>query len=113
MIEFLGDGRALIVLAGEIDIVTVPAIRQEVTAALDAVPTELVLRMQDVTFIDSMGVGALLAARKGCEEKDVPFIVEHPSTPVMRLLQLTGLDEVIAIQPPGRQPRYPPAAGIA
>lgn len=99
MIEFHTDGSALIALAGEIDILTVRAIDDAVAAALAAVPSELALLMREVTFIDSTGIGALVGARNACLARGVPFVLVEPSPVVARMLQLTGLEAVMATQP--------------
>lgn len=98
MIEFHVDGSATIEVSGEIDIATSATITDQVTAAVRAAPSAVRILMGDVTFIDSTGLGALVASRKACAAQGIPFAVADPSPRVLRVLQLTGLDLAIDIR---------------
>lgn len=51
-------------IAGELDLVTSPEVRQHVHDAVAEGRRELVLDLSDVFFCDSSGVGVLIASRK-------------------------------------------------
>ncbi|MGE0877143.1 MAG: STAS domain-containing protein [Acidimicrobiia bacterium] len=52
-------------LAGEIDLATIPVVRQRLHAAVAARPGQVVVvDLADVTFVDSAGIGILLGARR-------------------------------------------------
>ncbi|MEV5607995.1 STAS domain-containing protein [Streptomyces sp. NPDC052225] len=55
---------AVVQVSGEMDLVTSPALRQEVHDAVADGRRSLVLDLSDVLFCDSSGVGVLIAARR-------------------------------------------------
>ncbi|MFI7383374.1 STAS domain-containing protein [Streptomyces sp. NPDC049813] len=55
---------AVVRVSGEMDLVTSPALRQQVHDAVAEGRRSLVLDLSDVLFCDSSGVGVLIAARR-------------------------------------------------
>ena len=51
---------------------------------------ELVLDLRDVEFIDSAGVGLLLATHERLRASEIGFRLANPSHAVRRILELTG-----------------------
>lgn len=82
-----------IVLVGEIDITCSAALR----AVGGRLAGELVagerlsIDVADVTFLDSSGVGALVAVRNAASAQGGSIVLKNLSTPVQRLLELTGM----------------------
>ena len=93
-------GTTTIGLAGELDVGTVEQLTAAVAGALDDPECrELDLDLGGVTFCDSTGLGALVAARAATREAvRSPWVLVRPSDPVHRLLQLTGLDQTFSIR---------------
>jgi anti-sigma B factor antagonist len=92
-------GTTTVGLAGELDAGTVEQLTSAVAAALDDPDCrELDLDLGGVTFCDSTGLGALVAARAAARERSVALVLVGPSDPVHRLLQLTGLDQTFSIR---------------
>lgn len=83
-------------VSGEIDAHSVSVVD---AALAEADPTsEIALDLSDVSFIDSSGLRALVAAHKRTEAAGGGLVLVGPSQPVLRLLGLTGLDQVLAIR---------------
>jgi anti-sigma B factor antagonist len=95
--ERLGDGRALIVLGGEVDLHTAPELRERLGKAIDDGCRELVVDLTDVTFIDSMTLGVLLGALKRLRQRngDLKVVITDPS--LRRIFEITLLDSVFAL----------------
>ncbi|MGY0492561.1 STAS domain-containing protein [Streptomyces sp. WG-D5] len=55
---------AVVCVSGEMDLVTSPALRQQVHEAVADGRRSVVLDLSDVLFCDSSGVGVLIAARR-------------------------------------------------
>ncbi|MCX4828570.1 STAS domain-containing protein [Streptomyces sp. NBC_00006] len=55
---------AVVCVSGEMDLVTSPALRQQVHEAVAEGRRSVVLDLSDVLFCDSSGVGVLIAARR-------------------------------------------------
>ena len=79
--------------SGEIDVENAYEIREAVAAQLGsgAQLARIELNMQDVTFIDSVGISALVAAFQLAAVSDVKLVVTRPSRFAHRQLWVTGL----------------------
>lgn len=82
-------------IAGEVDIATAPQITDTVHDAIAAGAREVLLDMADVTFLDSTGIGALLQIKHGVADHDVALRLVDPHPRVVRVLELTGLLDVL------------------
>ncbi|MFI0895862.1 STAS domain-containing protein [Streptomyces sp. NPDC020983] len=58
------DGWAVVTVTGEMDLVSSPAVRQQVHDAVADGRRSLVLDLTEVRFCDSSGVGVLIGARR-------------------------------------------------
>jgi anti-sigma B factor antagonist len=87
--------RAVVVLVGELDLHTA----QQLTATVSHVLREEVDRVEldagGLTFADSAGLRAVLVARAAAEEAGATFGVTDASGPVERLIDITGLSELL------------------
>ena len=84
------DGRATLVVSGEIDIVTAPYLRDEIAAAIGEAESTIVVDLSGVTFIDSSGLGVLIDARTAIDEAAVTLVLLNPTEACRRVLELTG-----------------------
>ncbi|MFJ4416601.1 STAS domain-containing protein [Streptomyces sp. NPDC088925] len=87
--------RVLVEIDGVLDYETEGRLR----GALDGVAAKpgrrFVLDLSRVGFLDSGGIGALLAIRRGVLSRGGELAVTEVSPMVARLLRMTGLDEVL------------------
>ncbi|HEV8275618.1 MAG TPA: STAS domain-containing protein [Streptosporangiaceae bacterium] len=83
-------GYTIVTVAGELDIATVPQLREHLVALL-AGHRPLVIDLDRVSFCDATGLGVLVGAanRAGASGASVHLICSRPQT--RRLFQLTGL----------------------
>jgi anti-sigma B factor antagonist len=95
-----GPGRYRLPVVGDLDLATADGFRQRAQGVLDCGDcAALVLELSGVTFADSTGLGALVAIRNTCVERQVTLTLESVARPVGRLLQLAGLDTIFDIAP--------------
>jgi anti-anti-sigma factor len=91
----IGEGqdaqRHIVVLTGELDIVTAPALERAVSAALSASPRELVLDVRELSFVDSTGFRALLAVKERCLKDGVGFAMTRGPEAVQRVFGGSGV----------------------
>lgn len=92
------DG-AVVVLEGEIDMSTAPAIADRVQAAVDAGAGDLTVDLAAVTFMDSEGLYALFEAQAAITARGGRFALRSPSKAVRSVLDLAGLDARLPMQP--------------
>ena len=69
-------------------------LREKVTELLDAGETRILLNLEKVKYMDSAGIGELVACYKRAKEKEGTVKLLNPSGKVYDLLQLTKLEEV-------------------
>ncbi|MFB4319942.1 STAS domain-containing protein [Actinomadura sp. 21ATH] len=94
-------GTAMIIeVDGEIDHATADLLREHViTAALALRPPHVVLDLDQVTFCDSSGLGALVAIWKAVRAHHGDLVVARPPGVCRRILERTGLDGHITTHP--------------
>jgi len=86
---------ATVVLDGEIDIATSPAIRRFLLAAISGGDVHLAVDMSSVTFIDASGIGVLVAAANRARQAGGGLSLLAPSRQVRRLLDVLHLDAIL------------------
>ena len=99
---------ATVVLDGEIDISTCPAIQRFLMAAISGGDVHLAVDLSGVTFIDAAGIGVLVAAANRARQAGGGLSLLAPSWQVRRLLDVFHLD---AILPAAQRLGGPFAAG--
>ena len=93
---------ATVVLDGEIDIATAPAIRRFLMAAISGGDVHLAVDVSGVTFTGAAGIGVLVAAANRAREVGGSLSLLAPSPRVRWLLGVLHLDAMLlAAQRPG------------
>jgi anti-anti-sigma factor len=83
-------------VAGELDAYSAPAL--ETALAEHGRDADLRLDLSQVSFIDSTGIRVVVTTDNRLREVDHRLVVVAPSPSVLRLLQLTSLDERFLIE---------------
>jgi anti-anti-sigma factor len=87
-----GSGTVEIHPVGEIDSDNCHQLREEVSALLAVEPPSSIrVDMSEVPFIDSVGIGALVACYHAAAASDVRLAVANPTAYVHRVLYISGL----------------------
>lgn len=90
------DGWTVLSVEGEVDLHTAPAVREAAIEAMEAGADHLLLDLTEVPFMDSSGLGVIVACLKRLRELGGDLaVVSPPSSPPTKLLSLTGLDHAI------------------
>jgi len=91
----MGD-RTVLTVRGELDLYTAPALRDRVLAVAAEGQRRLVIDLSGVPFMDSSGLGVIVACLKRLRESGGDLaLVTAPGSPPSKLLSLTGLDRAI------------------
>ena len=96
------DGSAVLCVLGEVDIATAPLLWERLEPAILAGPEVLVLDLAGLTFIDSTGLTVLIRAHKRLRDAGSRLVVRNPTVTVNRVLDVSGLDQVLEIEVDGR-----------
>jgi anti-sigma B factor antagonist len=94
------DGTIVVDVRGMLDAATVDALRAALITTLHGErPAMMVVDLTFVTFMDSMGVGALVAGHNAARETGTRFVLRNPSEFVHHQLRITGLAEMFGLPP--------------
>jgi anti-sigma B factor antagonist len=92
-------GRTTLTVAGEVDLAVAGELIRAGCEQVALAPSEtLYLDLSGVTFMDSTALSALITIRNAAS---APVVLVRPSPSVLRLLQLTALDQAFTIEPDG------------
>jgi anti-sigma B factor antagonist len=89
-----GNGSVVVRTVGEIDVETAPLLRDCLMALYRDGHRSVVLDLADLDFIDSTGIGVMVAGAKRLRGDGGDLVIRSPRPPVQKVLQLTGLDRV-------------------
>ena len=82
---------------GELDVTSAPELRQRIQAIASAPGGRLMIDLSNCTFIDSMGLAALVEAASEMHRRGRVVVVVSRAPQVRRTLALTGVDEQMPI----------------
>jgi anti-sigma B factor antagonist len=91
------DKTALIALSGELDLHSSGELGAAVADVLTQSPAAIEIDAQGLSFADSAGLRALLVARNDASEQGVTLRLSRVSDPLGRLLEMTGLREILGV----------------
>jgi anti-sigma B factor antagonist len=86
----------VVAVSGEVDVYSAPALRDGLTELLET-GTSVVVDLTDVGFLDSTGLGALVAARTTAAEHGASLALVCTHQRILKLFTITGLDGVFRI----------------
>ncbi|MEN3361408.1 MAG: anti-sigma factor antagonist [Mycobacteriales bacterium] len=84
-------------VAGEVDVYTAPGLRDRISDLLDGGQHRLVVDLGGVEFLDSTGLGVLVAGLNRAREVGGSLSLVCPQERVLKLFRITGLDEVFTV----------------
>lgn len=87
----------LLALVGEIDLSTSHLLVDAIDAAVDGGATTVVLDFGEVTFVNSTGLGAMVAATKRLRQMGGDLVLRHFRGIPASALATTGLDRFFTI----------------
>ena len=90
-------GGLVLAVSGELDLATAPALRERLGAALDSGTTRIVVDLREVTFMDSVGLAAVVHARSRLGADGSLALVAAPDSYAQLVLKVTGMPRAFAI----------------
>ncbi|HEV2565312.1 MAG TPA: STAS domain-containing protein [Microvirga sp.] len=90
-------GTALVNVQGRLDAAAAPGFKQQIASAIADGNVRLALHLAHVSFMDSTGLGALVAALKAARRANGDISIVAPSSQVQKLFRLTAMDRVFRI----------------
>jgi anti-sigma B factor antagonist len=89
------DGTAVLASTGRLDMVAAPQLRALVTETVAAGASRLVVDLGETSFIDSSGLGALIAGLKTARQAGGDLRIARPGEQVRMVLELTQMHTVL------------------
>lgn len=89
------DEVAVVRVAGELDSFTAPELRAGIAGVLARPGT--IVDIREVPFVDSAGLGALVGGIRRLREAGAAVALCCTRSSLLRLLQMTGLDRIVAV----------------
>jgi anti-anti-sigma factor len=84
-------------LEGELDIATIPALRERLLSAVGPGVRLFIIDLSGVSFCDVTALAALIGTQSRARERGISFRLAAPRPQMAKLLRITGLDETFTI----------------
>ncbi|MFF9120528.1 STAS domain-containing protein [Streptomyces massasporeus] len=96
--EVIASSRCVVArVSGELDYVSGRVLRAELMDLIARVEGLLVLELSGVSFCDSAGLNVLLQTWRQADMRGAVVVLADVSGPVRRILQMTGVDQVVRV----------------
>ena len=92
------DAADVIAVRGEIDMATAPQLRDLFDQLIEAGSRRIVLDCRELAFLDSSGIGVLVAARNHLGD-DGEIVLDSPPPHVRKVLEITGVAAHLSVVP--------------
>ena len=89
-------GAAVLHVSGDLDLASAPRLEDALTGL---VADPVVVDLSECTFLDSAGMGVLLASARALTESGRSLGVAARDPRIVRVLEITAVDTLIAIHP--------------
>jgi anti-sigma B factor antagonist len=94
------DGRnAVVILPAEIDVTNSAQVQEQLVEVAARCPAVMTVDMTGTNFCDSSGIHALALAHRMAVSNGGQLRIAIGGSPALRVLQLTGLDQVLPVYP--------------
>lgn len=91
------DKAAIVNLSGEIDVYTAPKFKESLINLIEEGIHDIVVNLQDVTFMDSTGLGALVGGLKRVKPLGGSLVLICTQEKILKIFEITGLNKVFPI----------------
>ncbi|MEH1123909.1 STAS domain-containing protein [Micromonospora sp. CPCC 206061] len=89
----------VVAVGGELDMATAPQLQNQISDLLDKGRSRLVFDLSELSFCDSTGLSVFVRAKNSCDEAGGQVRIAAPQRGVLRILEVSGLVEVLQTYP--------------
>jgi anti-sigma B factor antagonist len=94
------SGGHIVYLCGELDAFTAPQLKERlIPLASDPEARQIAVDLEQVTYIDSTGIGIFIGALKAARQTGCKLVIENVPPRIERIFRITGLHEIVPITP--------------
>lgn len=90
--------KSILNVSGEIDIYTAPKLKETLLPLTKVEGKTVEVNLENVNYMDSTGLGTFISALKSTKENNSKLTLVNLQDRVMRIFEITGLDDVIDIK---------------
>jgi anti-sigma B factor antagonist len=80
---------------GEVDISTAPQLREYLDGAYQEKRADILLHLDELTYIDSTGLGVIIGVFGRMQETENRIMLINPKGNIKKLLSITSLDKIL------------------
>lgn len=95
ILEHRPDGAVIVQPIGRLDLLSATAFKQKLGEIVDLGKARIIVDLADVAFIDSLGLGALVAGLKLARSGGGDLRIARPGDQAKLILELTTLNRVM------------------
>ena len=92
-------GWTVLSLIGQFDVATAPEVRQALVEAQYSAASRVILDLNGVEFVDSMGLGVIIGGLKRARSHEGELVLVCDRERILHLLEITRIDQIIAVHP--------------
>lgn len=89
------DLTVILKLIGEMDIYSAPQLKDKTTSLCQQGVKNIILDLSTLKFVDSIGIGVIVASLMRTREKGGQLAVVNPTASVERLMNIVGLFQLL------------------
>jgi anti-sigma B factor antagonist len=89
------DGVAVVVPQGRLNMVAARQMKELLAMLLEEGSARIVVDLEQTSFLDSSGLGALIGGLKGARQAGGDLRIARPTPEVLTVFQLTNMDKVL------------------
>ncbi|WP_232534195.1 STAS domain-containing protein [Plantactinospora sp. KBS50] len=103
-------GHPALLVGGDLDYCTAPALWAELHGMIDQAPHRLTLDVADLRFVDSTGLAVIVQAWRACQESGTVLGLRTVPRFLESILRITGVAELLARQSQHQAGQHQPVA---
>jgi anti-sigma B factor antagonist len=91
------ESQVILAVRGDVDVHSAPRLHDELAEIIDAGNVSVIVDLTGIAFIDSTGLGALVAAQDRVPDSVGILKLVCVAERILKLFRITGLDQVFSI----------------
>jgi anti-sigma B factor antagonist len=91
------NGHAVLAVSGEVDVATVPRLREQLHALVAEGNRRIIVDLDGVDFLESTGLGVLVGALKRVRSNDGDLYLVCTQPRIRKVFEVTGLTKVFSL----------------